>query len=481
EEIELDNGIKLNFESSSLIRNDGSSFEGTADVYVRWLDPTEATLQIAFPLDYEVISSDNEIKLMEVFSGLTVELYDGSEQLQIRKPVKVSIPVPSEIVNQAPATIHLAHLEDEANYWKQEGTARLENSSYVFEATSFSSWCTMIMQDAAFLTGIVAQEINDTTLTIPAADLFIEVKLANNNNISAVTRTLANGIFSMKVPANQDLVVNVYGSTFNTTCGNILYTENIPGFDNSLTLDYLRIEPTALNTIFGTVVDCDNQVLTNGYVIYKNADRVLGSSILPDGSFSISMYPCETEIVVQAYNAEGDYKSEELFIPSLNDDVDLGYLIACEVNSVPPYFLRVETGGDRLIGSAAEGSFMYPTDGDGNYNGLILQYSEMDIENTTQPLNTSAVTTIIYIEGFEDQACNAYQCLISIPLLDSENTTYEVRVNDAFPWSNINTYNCVENADYLHFQIEGALVHWGSNDIVTHRDSVAMVDVFFPL
>ena len=52
----------------------------------------------------------------------------------------IVMPVPSEILNSAPATIPLWHFDEDLGSWVEEGQATLVNGEYVGQVSHFSFW-----------------------------------------------------------------------------------------------------------------------------------------------------------------------------------------------------------------------------------------------------------------------------------------------------------------------------------------------------
>lgn len=480
-EVISDEGIKIDFPANAFVTADGTTYNGPVRVYTNFLDPTSAEIAGIFPSDFEILDDENKRKIMQLYSGIAVELYgSNNEVLEIDKPASVSFPLPSNFSGNAPSTIDLGHFDEELGIWKREGQATLQGNAYVADLNHFSYWCCVVMQDPTNILGFVLEDLDATLIGLPVNDLLVKVSLSNSG-IAGFTRTLSTGFFSMKVPKGLELVLEIYANSFDTECGDPVYTQNLGPLSEFENLGNIFITTPDMITITGTVQDCNEQNFTSGYVLFSNQEgSILMAYILSDGSFFKPLYTCDDQVSIVAYNEDFTYKSESLTIPNTESDVILNGMVACEAVTVPPYLLKVITGGDTLIGSANNGFINNAFDGEGNITTLSFINFEIDILNTSQALNAGAAGVIINMTGIEDAAC-VHDPLFSefaIPLKDDVQNTYIVWISQDLPDTWIQTYNCIEGAEYLHFQGQGEL-QFSSG--APHRDPVVDIEVYFPL
>lgn len=476
-EVVSSEGIKINFPPDCFVKEDGSSYSDGVHVYVTRLDPAESSFDYRFPSDFDIINLDNEKKILQAFAGVGVELYSTTgEALQINKNVTIDIPVNDKLISEAPSSIVLGSYDDNKGYWVEEGIATLAGDSYTMEVSHFSNWCCLVMNDPTQLVGFVFEDINGVT-GIPVNDLFVKVTHANSG-AAAYTRTLDDGFFSIRIPKNEDLEVAFYSNSFNTTCDDPVYTESIPGVSDFHNMGNVLIDSPDMITVTGTVLDCSQQNISEGFIIIENQeDDIVVSRIQSDGSFSISMYSCSTEANITAYDINFTSMSETLVIPDLTSDVALGNMVACELVNMAPFILKVFTGGDTLIGTNSTG---FENSSSGT---LAWAYFDMDIQNTSQPLGEGAASVIISLDGLEDALCDVYQIQIAIPLLDSDGIAKIGRVQPSWgPTSDswVQTYNCIDGSEYLHLVGEAYMVD-GTGQLITHRDPLMEFEIYFPL
>ncbi len=484
-EVSSTEGVKINFPADAFVKADGTPYNGNVKVHLANLDLTEADIAGRFPSDFEVLTKDKEKQFMQVFTGIGVELYsDAGEPLEINKPVSMELPIPSELLNSAPTTISLGHYSEALGIWEEDGEANLVGGRYVTEVDHFSYWCCFVMQDPTKILGFVLEEIDNNQSVIPVKDIFIKVSIANSA-IASFTRSAGDGFFSMKVPKGLDLILEVYANSFDTECGSPVLTLPISALTTFQNLGDLIIDAPEMITVTGIVQDCSQQNFTSGYVLATNQeDQVLVSYIEADGSFSFAFYNCNDQINIRAYDIDFTTSSEVLVLPNTSNDIVLGTMLACEVVTEPPYLLRAITGGDTIIGTAVSGFTNNAYDSDGNLMSLAHIYFEADIQNTSQPLNEGICAIIMNVSGIEDGACDVEYSEYTIPLKDDMNDLYVFRVhpsNPDFSMTWIQTYNCIDGAEYLHFKGEGVLVDNSNGTIITHRDPTVYFDIYFEL
>ncbi|MFM8917493.1 MAG: FISUMP domain-containing protein, partial [Bacteroidota bacterium] len=170
-------------------------------------------------------------------------------------------------------------------YWKHEGTATKQGSEYVAQVSHFSFWNCDIPGNWITLQGT----INSTAgQPIPGAT----VTLNSQTNGTASDYTNAQGQFSGWVPAGQTLTmtVQVPCNGTNTT----VLTQSIGPFSTNTTLSPIAVTVPGATQVTGTLVDCNNAAITNGYVIangqvhFANAAGVFSFSTCGSGT---QLYP----------------------------------------------------------------------------------------------------------------------------------------------------------------------------------------------
>jgi hypothetical protein len=179
----------------------------------------------------------------------------------------------------------------------EETVATKTNGKYVGEVKHFSWWNCDYPYPMIELSGTLIVPSNDSTLNYAT----ICLEMVSTGNI-ACTYTNQDGFFSGLVPANEAFILTVY-SWYN--CDVPVFTANVGPFsaDTDLGDITLNVPNLSLVEVIGTVVDCANNPLTNGWVEINVAGQIFHTYV-SDGTYSISFYNCNnaTALTVQATN-----------------------------------------------------------------------------------------------------------------------------------------------------------------------------------
>ena len=182
--------------------------------------------------------------------------------------------------------------------------------------------------------------------------------IANGNTWPAMGFTNNDGLVSGLIPANQTLVLNVYGNYDACTTNNIVYTTSIGPFTTNTTLPNIVINnsPTTMSSnVVGNLIKCDNTNVTNGYVILSRAG---GYSVSPvtNGAFSFNEIYCpsNTQFNLKGYDLENLQTTDSIAYNFTAPITNIGNLQACtavdefisyQVDGGAPVFLIQQVNG----------------------------------------------------------------------------------------------------------------------------------------
>jgi len=318
--IALDNHA-VNFSTSKFTNLDGSEYTGTVNVYMDYLDPTDAALNEFMPGDLVGINTENEEQALKSYGMLNVELEDGSgNPLQLDGEATLTMDVPAELMGDAPATIPLWYFDEVSGNWIEDGFATLEGNTYVGTVDHFTLWNCDAPFPLVTINGIINTNLDATTLT---------VRITTEDGVSRTTIPNTRGYFEGKVPQDQILTLEILDP-----CGTVVYTDNNVGplsVDTNLGGFNIDAEIISL-TVSGTAVDCDMNPITNGYVLINQDGGVSSYVSITDGSFSKELIVCsENEISVIAYDVE-NLKASTTYEYAFNTNLQTGQLTACEID-----------------------------------------------------------------------------------------------------------------------------------------------------
>lgn len=263
-------GVKLEFPANAVADANGNPYTGTVQVAAQYLDPSADNILSIMPGDLRGITTENVEEGLTTYGMVAVELLGASgELLNVAdgKTVQLTMPVGSDQVSSAPAEIPLWYFDETNGVWKEEGKATLQGNEYIGDVAHFTYWNCDINWDLIYLDGSV--------LLDGAALEGAYVCLTFDNNgwqSSACDVTNSAGVFSGQVPANTTFTMNIYPASW-TNCGDAIHTQNIGPFTADVTLDPITIDPSTVAdnsvTVTGSMVDCDNNPVTNGYAKIK--------------------------------------------------------------------------------------------------------------------------------------------------------------------------------------------------------------------
>lgn len=281
---------KIDFPAGAVVTKSGAAYTGTVKVSAYYLDPTSNTINTEMPGDLRGINANNNEQILTSYGMVNVEL-NGSNgealQLATGKQATLTMPLPSATQGAAPATIPLWYFDETKGMWIEQGTATKTGNTYVGTVSHFTWWnC----------------DWGGGPLTLTAKFVDANGNPLNNYHVYYITNTgwggggghgytASDGSLTGNIPANQTIVVKVMSDQCNST----LYTATVGPFTQNTDLGSITvILPT--NTLLqfkGTVVDCNNNPVANGYAIIHFGNDTRYSYISNGNLNSINWY-CST-------------------------------------------------------------------------------------------------------------------------------------------------------------------------------------------
>jgi hypothetical protein len=324
-------GVKLVFPADAVVDADGNLYTGTVQVAAQYLDPTADNISSIMPGDLRGISTDNVEEGMTTYGMVAVELLgSGGELLNVAdgKTVQLTMPVGSTQTSSAPAEIPLWYFDETNGVWKEEGKATLQGNEYVGEVSHFTFWNCDISWDLIYLDGSIL--LDGVGLEGAYVCLSFDSGQGWINTACDITNT--GGVFSGQVPTNTTLTLKVYASGY-TNCGDAIHSQEIGSFTVDVTLDPINIDPATVAdnsmTVTGTLVDCDNNPVTNGYAKIK-----LGwaeyYAYTTDGTIDYTFTYCgtATDIEISAVDLD-DFTQSDAVSYTVASTIDIGQVQAC--------------------------------------------------------------------------------------------------------------------------------------------------------
>lgn len=322
------NGASIDFKGE-YVDHSGNAYIGAVSVAFKFMPATAAETPDQMPGMLYAQNDAKEGGILETYGMIAVELFSASgEELQIDDESSATIRMPLASAQQAGAenTIALWHFDEVAGYWVEEGEAILTNGEYVGDVGHFSFWnCDRFGADAQ-LNGSVKDQngnpLSDVTVTIVTP------------NATTSGQTSSNGDFFTYVPANVSVTLEVEDD-----CGNVVASFNVgPYATNAVNNEILTTTLSAANSVqvTGTFSDCNNNLITNGYVVLTAGSNTYTQTI-SNGLINISILYCNapSSLSVTAYDYTNIQESNTATQPIVSPTTNLGNLISC--NAVSEY------------------------------------------------------------------------------------------------------------------------------------------------
>ena len=379
--IDVNGGGKVNFEANSFVDEDGTIYTGTVNIYTAYIDPTRPDLAQVMPGNLMALNTANELRLLESFGMINVEMEgEAGQALQINSPATIEVPVPASIRNNAPTEIPLWYFDEESGLWIEEGVAQLNNGIYTGQVSHFTFWNCDVPSNFIELSG----DIEAGTFS---PEVTVRVTRINNGDFRTAT-TSDKGKFSGPVPNEEDLLFEVLSK-----CGTVVHSEQIGPFSADHDMGEIQIDLSSDSwvEISGSVQNCDQEAVENGYVLVINeqASGTVPISIQADGQFSNLVSVCDaTEVKLRAVDTD-EHKAGEVTLP-VSDPIDAGVISACEIEIVSSVVFTINGEEHIIYGCTAtpidETSFYgYTFEFTDSYNNGSVQYKFTILNWTGDP------------------------------------------------------------------------------------------------
>lgn len=316
-------GVEIAFGNDAIMRDDGSSYDGNVNVFAKYLEPTLLATLNQMPGDLTAIDQNDDRVILTTYGMITVELRDDAGlELQVKNgsTAEISMPVPVEILGNAPQTIPLWHFDEEIGTWIEEGEASLVNGAYVGQVSHFSFWNCDDPSKMIHLSGSILNR------GVPVQGGLVKITLTNDN-ASGSGYTNNEGQFGGFVPKGEELLIEIFDH-----CGNLIYTITIGPFEENTVLDPFNLNITALQAILsGTVTSCDGSPSLATYVVIQQDDITSIVGLDDDNSFETNIFYCEEgeEITVGAEDPLNQLASANSVF-TVEGNIDIGNLELCE-------------------------------------------------------------------------------------------------------------------------------------------------------
>ena len=415
-EVNLPNGTSVKFDGAFKDEN-GNAYSGTVSVMMQHLDPSDPDINLKMPGMLYAQNANNNERILETYGMLNVELRgSGGEKLNIADGHTATIEIPVDPTQtNAPSTIPLWHFNEEIGVWVEDSQADLVGGKYIGQVSHFSWWnC-----DAQFPTVNLCMQITDGTN--PVYGIKVELWRANATYPNAGWSD-GNGEICGLIPANETLTMKVIDP-----CGNLISTTSIGPFSSDTNLGTITISALQTSTITGTLLDCNNNMVTDGYVILKYGTYNELTYTVTNGTFTFTTLSCVANgsFTLEGLDNNSFQTTGEVSYTFITPATNVGNLIAC--NAIIEYITyQIDNDSPVVIISNLNASYYssgnnYSINGgsDNNSNGwlyigveatagtytygtnLSMEISTADLDYN-QPINISATVNTNPIANIGD-------------------------------------------------------------------------------
>ena len=339
--INVSGGGSVNFGGNNVVSaSNGTAYTGTVSVSTFYLNPGDANFSKYMPGDLRGLNASGQQKILQSFGMVLAELNDAAgNKLQIAagKTATITIPIPSAMQANAPSSIPLWYFNDTMGIWKQQGSATKQGNNYVGTVAHFSFWTA----------GQLAQSVRldvtfkDSAGNVLANKLVTITRTDSTNHETTNGYTDSSGKVSGLIPANETLVLKVFDQNIE------IYSKSTGPFTADTDLGVVTITITPSLTLYGTVVDCNNNPVTTGSVNVF-VDNTQSSADVTNGNFTITfnrynnLTPTAT---IDAFDKTTLQTSPEKVITITSSNQNVGQFIACAASASDSSYINLTLNG----------------------------------------------------------------------------------------------------------------------------------------
>ncbi|MEO8768837.1 MAG: carboxypeptidase-like regulatory domain-containing protein [Ferruginibacter sp.] len=390
--VTLSNGLIIALPANGVVIAAGSAaYTGTVHVAVSWINPQAADLTQIMPGDLRGIDTDGYLKGLTTYGMAAVELTgDAGELLQVAtgKKATITMPLSSLLSSAAPSSIPLWYFDETNGLWKQDGTATKTGNTYVGEVSHFSFWNCDLPNAIVPLTFTVVN--GDGT---PVADAYVEIRPTTPNSWSHCGGyTDATGYVSVFVTPDASYSLEIYSNC--NSWGNAPdYSSAFSVTTTAVDLGNIVVGTAQTATVTGTITDCGNNPVTNGYIVVQNGWYYSRYPTDNTGSYNFTTVLCSgtTSVNLIAEDINGAQQSTPLAYTLVPGTNTIGNLQACGVANNEFIHYSVDGGltyhdlvapGDSLFQSGNGTSSVSYIVGSGNGSPTSNLYVDVAFDNT---------------------------------------------------------------------------------------------------
>ncbi len=321
--------VVIDFPSNGFVIHQSSTpYNGNVNVAVKYLNPLEEDLINRMPGDLTGVNNNDLISTLQSFGMVAVEMKsDNGEKLQLAKGHEaiMTVRIPNQILEFANSSIPMWHFDMNTGLWVEESVAELLGSEYQAKVAHFSWWNYDESLPSIVLNGRILDQNGK-----PIPDIHVWIS-ETGKYLGGHGDTHQDGTFSGQAPKDLVLDLKVYGLGECFDYSTPIFITQIGPFSQDTDIGDITvfIPQDEIMSVTGTFLDCNDQLITNGFASIDN--RFYFDII--DGTLDVSIPVCNTEIKSLVVTNIEELKSTSpisLQSPGVNT---LGTRSACEEDS----------------------------------------------------------------------------------------------------------------------------------------------------
>ncbi len=287
--ISVSTGGSIVFPSNALVTKSGSSYSGTVNVSAYYLDPSSENCYKEMPGNLRGINASNDEQALTSYGMMAVEINGtNGEELQLAngKNADLTFPISAATQATAPTSIPLWFFDETKGMWVEQGAAIKSGNTYIGSVSHFTWWnCDWGGGPITYTATFTDQSGN------PLSNYLVYYVTSSGwGGGGGSGLTASNGSLTGTIPVNKSIIIKVMSKCSNT----VLFTTTVGPFtQNTNGGTFVVNVPNTTVTIKGTVKDCNNVAVANGYAVIKYKNKYYYTHIL-NGIFSSTILNCTT-------------------------------------------------------------------------------------------------------------------------------------------------------------------------------------------
>jgi hypothetical protein len=344
--VSLTNGMSLAFGASAVVlAGTNTAYSGTVQVAAYWISPTATDLQSIMPGDLRGLDTATILRTLTTYGMAAVEITSPTGQLlQIdsNKVATLTMPIPSAIIANAPASLPLWYFDENIGLWKQQGSAIKTGNTYVGDVKHFSFWNCDVPSNYVQFNCTIVDPSNR-----PVKSALVKIYVATQPSNARYGYTDSSGYVSGAVPNNASLVMEVYSEP---ACINFVVSRNFTTTTVNISLGNIVIPIANAALITGTVNNCSGSPVTNGYVIMTKNYSNFYTPVNSDGTFTFNTTLCDVTVPITLVGVDASnlQQSNSLTVTVGTGNNNVGVLAACGT-SITQYVNYIINGTSYVI------------------------------------------------------------------------------------------------------------------------------------